>query len=554
MRMPVRLLPLGLLCWVPVAAVGGQPTELELQPSFSPVSGLSDLVRPLNDAAHPVSFSAQTILSTPRRGTLNITAELAPGWHIYSLTQKAGGPQRTEIRINPSDDFQITGPFTARPAPQVRREDVFDVPVEQHEDEVTWSAPLRFSPSSDPNSTRVAGVIEGQVCQDGGVCIPLSAPNNQFVAHVSPGSMAETTATPPTAQRAAPSSATLPGAESRTGISAATALPAATASTTNSAGQLDGRNRSLAYIAYVMGLAFLAGLILNVMPCVLPVIGLKIISFVQQAGENRGRILTLNVWFTLGLMLVFMLLATAAVFLKFGWGQQLQSVSFTIVLLSIVFVFALSFLGVWEIPIPGFASGTKANELAQQEGATGAFFKGILTTVLATPCSGPLLVPTVSWAVGQPALITYLTFFFVGLGMAFPYLLVGIFPNAVGFLPKPGAWMETFKQIMGFVLLGTVVFLFRTLDAEEYGVPIMCLLVGLGFTCWYLGRIPMTAGLVHRLRGWGVAGLLVVLSVWFSLSWMRSGVELEWQPFSRVALTNYLNEGRTVFVDFTADW
>ena len=139
--------------------------------------------------------------------------------------------------------------------------------------------------------------------------------------------------------------------------------------------------------ARVILFSLLGGLILNLMPCVLPVIGLKILSFAEQGGQSRRRSLLLNVFYSLGLLSVFMLLATASVVLNMAWGTQFQSSTFTLSMIILVFVMALSFLGVWELPIPGFMGSGKSGELAAREGFAGAFFKGVFTTILATPCS-----------------------------------------------------------------------------------------------------------------------------------------------------------------------
>jgi len=138
----------------------------------------------------------------------------------------------------------------------------------------------------------------------------------------------------------------------------------------------------------MIGFGLLGGLILNLMPCVLPVIGLKVLSFVQHGGHSRGTIFALNLWFALGLLSVFMVLATAAAFANLGWGQQFTYTWFKVAMVIVVFAFALSFLGVWEVPIPGFAQSSTSDKLQHKEGASGAFFKGIFTTLLATPAAG----------------------------------------------------------------------------------------------------------------------------------------------------------------------
>jgi thiol:disulfide interchange protein len=300
-------------------------------------------------------------------------------------------------------------------------------------------------------------------------------------------------------------------------------------------------------------LAFLAGLILNVMPCVLPVIGLKIMSFVQQAGGSRREILALNLWFSLGLLSVFWILAGAAAFANRGWGEHFGNVGFTVTMIGVVFAFGLSFLGVWEIPIPGFVASGAVQEAAQREGAVGAFSKGVLSTVLATPCAGPLLVPAVSWAIAQPAWLTFGAFTSIGLGMATPYLLIGAFPRLINVLPRPGAWMDTFKQLMGFLLLGTVVFLFNSLE-PTWTIPTLTLLLGIGLGCWLLGRTPLTAELATRIRGWALAAAVVAAAAVIGFVGLVPRHELDWIPFTRATLEEQLAAGRTVLVDFTAHW
>jgi thiol:disulfide interchange protein DsbD len=332
----------------------------------------------------------------------------------------------------------------------------------------------------------------------------------------------------------------------------------------------------------MMLFGFLGGLILNLMPCVLPVIGLKILSFVEQSGQDRSRVLLLNIWYSLGLLSVFMVLALLAIFLGLGWGQQFSSSVFNVVLAGIVFAMGLSFLGVWEIPIPGFVGSGKANDLAAKEGISGAFAKGAITTVLATPCTGPFLGTSLAWAVRQPPQLTLLLFLCVGLGMASPYLVIGMFPSLVRVLPKPGMWMETFKQSMGFVLLGTVVFLLTFIEWSLV-VPTVAMLFGIWAACWWIGRTPYTADFDIKARAWLGAATFTAAIALVSFTWLhgemsqrltmlvdremgqrlrngtgvevaQSGHRLPWQPFSQESLKELTGEQKTVMVDFTADW
>ncbi len=268
----------------------------------------------------------------------------------------------------------------------------------------------------------------------------------------------------------------------------------------------------------------------------------------------------MNLWYVAGLFAVFFVLATASVAANVGlgasnlaWGEQFTSTKFNIVMASIVFAFALSFLGVWEIPIPGFI-GERAGHVQSKEGPLGAFLKGVLSTVLATPCSGPFLGPVFGYTLSQPTSVTYAVFASIATGMALPYLLVGAFPSLIRFLPKPGAWMETVKEVMGFVMLGTVVFLFTFLE-DDYLVPTLGLLFSIWAGCWWIGRGQTLAPTTPKTGRWiqaaGIAAALGGLS--FSL---LAPVEslIPWEPFSRARLASLREEGSTVLVDFSADW
>jgi len=279
---------------------------------------------------------------------------------------------------------------------------------------------------------------------------------------------------------------------------------------------------------------------------------------------------------------VMLVLATFAVFAGLGWGEQFSSTAFSVTLAAIVFAFALSFLGVWEVRVPGFV-GT-AGGSASGEGYGGAFSKGVLSTLLATPCSGPFLGSALAWAIVQPTYLTYLVFSVVALGMASPYLLAGVFPRLARLLPRPGNWMVTFKQMMGFVLLATVVYLVSFIPAPSV-VPTLLLLLGVGFACWWVGRGLLLESRGPRLRAWGVAAGSVAAAAWLSFGWLddvmarrferdlertlmassdRSGqvavfphrdlVGIAWEPFSKHRLEELVSAGKTVFVDFTADW
>jgi thiol:disulfide interchange protein len=485
----------------------------ELPAPASP--GNSQLGSAASGTKNVVNVQAQfTAPAGTAPGRLMITATIQPGWHIYSITQPPGGPLATKITVTPPPGVGLAGRFQASVAPQAKKDPAFDnLMIETHEGTVTWYTPIEIAAGYDPAKLEIRGKINVQAC-DANSCVPPQ--DLPFLAKLGPGG----------------------------------ALPGETAGGSPAAQPSQPPTRSLWAL---LGLAFLGGLILNVMPCVLPVISLKILAFLEQAGESRGRVFALNVWYSLGLLSVFLVLAALAAGGRQAWGQQFTLPWFKVALTGLVFVMALSFLGVWEIPIPGFVGSGGANRLQTQEGASGAFFKGVFTTILATPCSGPFLGSAFGYLLNQPPRMAYLIFGAVGIGMASPYLVIGAVPELLRFLPRPGRWMETVQQLMGFLLLATVVYLFTTLSTT-YFISTLTLLVGLWFACWWIGRTPLTAAAGWRVAAWIGGPAVAALVGWFAFTVLFQESKIHWQPFSPEALARARADGKTVMVDFSANW
>jgi len=498
---------------------------------------------------HPAANEAQVVLkgyiepavvAPGGKAKLIITAEPNEGWHIYPYAVKdagGGANKPTLIHLNPLPSW--TRSATAASAkPQGGH----------YEQPVSWTIDLTVPADSKQGDVIVGGYIGLQTCKNAGAClfphavqfrvslpVQAKAKDGKLLVDFLPVKSDDKTAVVKSYRDVADLVKANPPPSSD--VDFAALLP-------------------------MIGFGLLGGLILNLMPCVLPVIGLKILSFVQQGGQSRARIFTLNVWFALGLLSVFLALATLAAFgslipligQNLSWGQQFTFTSFKVAMIVLVFAFALSFLGVWEVPIPGFAQSKASSKLQQQEGAAGAFFKGIFTTLLATPCSGPFLGPVFGYTLAQPPLATYLIFASVGVGMASPYVIIGAFPALVRWLPKPGEWMETFKQVMGFVLLGTVVYLFSTISAD-YFIPTLALVVGVWFACWIIGRVPIYEDTSKQIRQWSIGVAAAVAVGWLSFTYLGPVKHLyEWQPYTPDAIAKLQSEGKTVMVDFTADW
>jgi thiol:disulfide interchange protein len=297
------------------------------------------------------------------------------------------------------------------------------------------------------------------------------------------------------------------------------------------------------------------------MPCVLPVLAIKVLSFVQQAGESRSRIFMLNVAYTAGVLAVFLTLATLAVGTRLGltfigdfsWGGLFQQTGFNLVMACVVFAMGLSLLGVFEIPVPGMVGSAAGGQ--HREGFLGAFLTGIFATLLATPCLGPFLGTAIFWSLRQPTHDVYLAWGVMGLGMAAPYLALGLFPQFIKWLPKPGTWMVRFKEFSGFVLLASVIFIVSYTD-KKYTIPALVMLLGVALALWMIGNLyDFNSHIRHKTTVRISALVLAAFICWIGFELAgESKHRLPWEPFSESRLTALMKENKTVLVDFTADW
>ncbi len=310
-------------------------------------------------------------------------------------------------------------------------------------------------------------------------------------------------------------------------------------------------------------LALVGGLILNLMPCVFPVLGIKVLGFVNQSGSDRRKVITHGLTFTFGVLLSFWVLAAVLLLLraggeKLGWGAQLQYAGFDFGLAAFLLIFALNLSGLFEVGLSATGVGGK---LQMRQGYAGSFFTGALAVLVATPCSAPFLAPAlgVAFSSSLSPLESMLIFTCIGAGLSAPYLLLSIFPGAVKMLPRPGAWMETFKQFMAFLLYATVGWLLWVLagllKANYYGL--LFVLFGLtliAMATWVYGRF-------HQALGRITAVLLLVGGL--ALGWPKteekapvtaSGYAVKWEEWSPSAVEAARAAGRTIYVDFTARW
>ena len=305
-------------------------------------------------------------------------------------------------------------------------------------------------------------------------------------------------------------------------------------------------------------LAFAGGIILNLMPCVFPVLFLKALSLLNSANESSSRQRRHGLAYTAGILFSFWIIVAILLILRLvgkqaGWGFQLQSPGFVVAMAFLLFFMGLSLAGMFDL---GLTLTSAGDSLTRKDGYTGSFFTGVLATVVATPCTAPLMGAAIGFALSQSAIVTFTVFTALALGLAVPYLLLTLVPGWAAKLPRPGRWMETLKQLTAIPLFLTTVWLIWVYGRASGGAPgessdhIARLLVGLiilAIAGWILGRWPA--------RRWGYAAALLIATAALSVPLSGSHADkLQWQPFSNAALASARSEGKPVFVDFTAAW
>jgi len=339
--------------------------------------------------------------------------------------------------------------------------------------------------------------------------------------------------------------------------------------------QGNGGNADMSVLMLLL-FAFIGGIILNLMPCVLPVLSLKLFSLIKQAGESRGRLLALGGATTAGILASFWILSAVVAAVKAGggsagWGMQFQSAGFIAFMTVILTAFAMSFFGVFEIWLPWIAT-TKMDAAGHKQGIAGAFFTGALLVLLSTPCSAPFLGTAMGFAFAQSTPVLFLFFTAAGLGLALPYMLVSAFPAVLKVFPKPGAWMVRLQKAMGVLLLASVAWLFWIVNEQAglSGVGIFAIIAIVSIACSVLlGKFaPPGTAFSREVAGIALA-VIALFSIWFGIvapEYERAASEKfnarmqeqmtedGWFRYSPSLIEDFAKAKRTVFIDATADW
>lgn len=470
--------------------------------------------------------------------TLRVGVEfvLEPGWHIYAK--------------NPGDVGLPTEVVWSLPAGASAGEVVYPAAKEfRHDDEVSFGFEERALLFSDVTLTSaepaaelpVTASLSWVLCKD--ECIPGSATLTTRVA------VAGGVTNPDVAKR----------------------FDEVLNATAAERGVVRAEPDSLTGFLLIALGAFAGGVILNLMPCVLPVVSLKILGLVEDAPAHERRMH--GFLYTLGVLASFLSLATLLAVIRWvggevGWGFQFQSPQFVVGMLFLVFLLGLNLAGVFEV---GATLQRAAGQVRTSDGAVGAFLTGVLATALATPCTAPFMGSAIAASLSMPLPMTLTVFAALGMGMALPYLVLCLCPFYIRFLPKPGTWMESLKQALAFPMFVTAVWLLWVLGNQQ-GVDAVAAagfgLVLLGLAAWVVGRwgTPVCSKRSRRLAFSvatvavagaviaGMPGVLRVQEVDAVMEDRRSDVGIPWVPYSDEVLRRLTAERKPVLLDFTAAW
>ncbi len=471
-----------------------------------------------------VAISLQQQFETVRpnsNSALAITFDVQEGWHFYASEKTAPGGQ--SLKITPSKVDNVTFSAPIFPAYHLYTDAVLEEQIEVFSNKFTVYLPFKVGPlpAGQTADIKVEIKIEGAMCSGEKCIMPKFVPLTAVIKVLPDAPMDKPAFALPEGPPASP----------------------------------EIENQWANYPVWIpLLVAFLAGLTLNIMPCVLPVIPLKVLSIFEHARQDRRTSILLGSVFCLGILLFFAILAGLNISLhlsgkgSFQWGGHFQDPTNIIIMVVILIALALFMFGTFEITVPSFLSGGQ-----NSKGLTGSFAMGFFAAVLSTPCSFGILTASLLWAQTQNLFIGTVGIMMIGIGMAAPYFILTSLPNLLKFMPKPGRWTEIFKQSTGFILIVVALWLATALPADRF-VSVLYFGVILSFCLWMWGSwvtfsTPKPKKYIVRL----IALAILIPSGIFLLPKPPKS-DIDWQTYDAVKIKEAIDLGRPVLIEFTADW
>lgn len=479
-----------------------------------------------------------------------LDVEIKHGFHIQSNRPLTAGLVATNVFMAPVKELFFDPPVF--PKPKIRMVPSFGK-ISEFAGRISIRVPVEVDDKLPGDSRAIGGLFVYQACSENGTCFPREGVEWSFIVPIGHADAAHAHET--LVQGSAPPTDRLNPVAPEPDAPAVGNLGPTPSAPANDGDPIQQFLERFGLVGLLAG-CFLYGLFINATPCVLPLLSIKVLGFVQQAHESRRRTLFLGLAFGAGVMVFFVVLGLFA-----SRGKNVLQYPVAVIALStIVMALALSMLGVYTLQVP--TAATKLDARIQQEGILSSFGKGALAPVLGFACTGPLLAGAFGWATQQPPNVAILAFVVMGFGMASPYMLLGANPNWLGFLPKPGQWMITFERVMGFLLLAMVVWLLHPIGAR-FGTAglewTLVFLVIVAMACWVLGKIDLMMAAAKRWSYRGSAATLVAVAALFVFGWAFPAagnivVSADGIHWSKEAVAKSVRAGNTVFVDFTASY
>jgi len=528
--------------------------------TVDPVRCLLAASPPDSDRVTVEAHLDRTALQPGQQAVIAVVIDIRPGFHAQS--HKPLDPDLVPLTISMDD-----APGVTVLAPQYPPGEIHEYPllgkVSVYNGRVVVYQPIRLSDAAQTGRLRLTGAVSFQLCDDKSCYPPQTAAfalettiigTDQPISKNRPELFAGFDPSAVTELRPATTPARPPGA------AAAVQVPpidwTSDPDPVTAEEFLSQQLRPRWSYGLAMALAFVAGLLFNIMPCVLPVIPLKAIGFYEIAQHSRLKSLAFGGVFSLGLISVFAVLAVLILAGHLTWGQQFSKPWFVWGIVVILLAMSLGLFGLFEVQLPAAVYSITP----RHDTFTGNFLFGILTAILATPCTAPLLPGVLAFALTQPPLAGALLVLMVGVGMAFPYFLLSALPELARRFPRSGPWPGVFKQVMGFLVLGTAVYFGAGRLIHGNGFYWAIVPVGLAaavFLIWRVRRLTST------VRATTIACIIAVVlaggPLWLAIHMTgilrpRSGEELAWRPFTVADFIEARRQGRVVLVKFTANW
>ncbi len=480
------------------------------------------------DAAELVKVDVVTISAQQQYAELKpasdsavaIEFELEKGWYFYASPKTAPGGMNIKI-VGSSNNTAVTFSDPVLPAGKLYVDKTLNKELEILSGKFTIFLPFGLDASARPGTARISIQIEGAVCRDIQCRVPDFVPI-ETVVKINPA--------------------------------AAMDKPAFTISKPQepiaSTGLLGDRS-----VVFALTLALIAGLILNIMPCIWPVLPIIVMRIVEQGKQKPARATAMGLAFCCGILLFFAALAAANIILQvfYGtvlqWGDQFRNPAFVAAMALLLVVLALFMFDVFTFTIPSAVAG----KAGTGKGYTGAVGMGFLAAVLSTPCSFAILATAFAWAQAQPLALATVAIMVIGIGMALPYAILTSMPSLLQKLPKAGKWMELFKQTVGFILLIIAVKLLTALPQAKLSGALYFAVI-LSFCVWMWGSwVSYNTKLARKWLIRGIAVALAIFAGWVCLGSKQTKL-IDWQPYDTTVVEQAVAEKRPVLLKFTADW